>query len=174
MASLFTPFPFSLSPLTPKRTESKSTRETQPTRFMLSGGWAWQKLVSLPFARVSLSAPAENRANIYTATLLQTVLYTYSRMLHLLVSLFVFFHLSVALPFFSLLTPCPLDGVRGCKKDGERGERSSALGGKVSRRAATISSLHGNAPSTPFSFATGTRLTLDKRTRSVVMFFVFF
>lgn len=60
MASLFTPFPFSLSPLTPKRTESKSTRETQPTRFMLSGGWAWQKLVSLPFARVSLSAPAEN------------------------------------------------------------------------------------------------------------------
>lgn len=113
-------------------------------------------------------------ANIYTATLLRTVLYTYSRMLHLLVSLFVFFHLSVALPFFSLLTPCPLDGVRGCKKDGERGERSSALGGKVSRRAATISSLHGNAPSTPFSFATGTRLTLDKRTRSVVMFFAFF
>lgn len=59
------PLPLSLSPLTPKHTESKSTRETQPTRFMLSGGWAWQKLVSLPFARVSLSAPGEP-ANIYS------------------------------------------------------------------------------------------------------------
>lgn len=88
--------------------------------------------------------------------------YTYSRMLHLLVSLFVFFSF-----FFLTLVPiCSMTCMDARRM--EKGEKGRARWGKVSRRAATISSLHGNAPSTPFSFDWH---ALDKRTRSVVMFF---
>lgn len=130
MASLFTPFPFSLSPLTPKRTESKSTRETQPTRFMLSGGWAWQKLVSLPFARVSLSAPAENlRIYIQPRCFEPCCTRIHACCIFLYLSLFFSIFLSLFLFFFS---PHPLSARRRAwmQKGWRKGRKVERVGGE--------------------------------------------
>lgn len=144
---------------------------------MLSGGWAWQKLVSLPFARLSPLRSGRTCEYIYICIYIQPrSLHVFTHVASSCISLCFFPSFCLSSFFFSHPSARWRAWMqKGGREGGKKGEKGRARWWKVSRRAATISSLHGNAPPfTPPPLFFRTRLiTLDKRTRSVITFFLY-
>lgn len=143
---------------------------------MLSGGWAWQKLVSLPFARLSPLRSGRTYEYIYVCIYIQPrSLHVFTHVASSCISLCFFPSFCLSSFFFSHPSArwrawMQKGGGEGGKK---RRERSSALVESFETSSHDFVPSRKRAPfHLPLFFRTRL-ITLDKRTRSVITFFLY-